>query len=366
MTTTNPQDHRAAEIGGPVIDVHHHWLPRELVDHVEDYLPPGYRAERGADGRIGIYDPDGLEGLTVTPERWCGAAVQLADMDAADIDVAVLSAACYPAWITLPAARLLNDAYADLQRKHPRRFVGLAHMPPLGDAGALEELERARRLGLRGVCITTNFQGRYPDDPAIRPLLRKAAELDMPVVVHAAGAPAENVALRPYNLYRTFGRSFDSCLVAARLLASGVLDELPGLRVVIPHLGGGFFAHVGRVAAGPRATTATASTAPGAGPLPGSVERAAISPASRTPRGLDQLLFDTAPSFTWSPLEIGWAVEGLGVARLALGSDYPVGADPRVLSAAVDHVRALPLDPADRARIAGGNAAAFLGLPDEP
>jgi predicted TIM-barrel fold metal-dependent hydrolase len=84
---------------------------------------------------------------------------------------------------------------------------------------------------------------------------------------------------------------------------------------------------------------------------------------ARTRRGLERLLFDTAPSFTWSPLEIGWAAARLGPARLALGSDYPVGADPRVLRDAVAHVRALPLDAADRARIAGANAAAFLGLP---
>jgi predicted TIM-barrel fold metal-dependent hydrolase len=334
----------AADLGARAIDVHHHWLPRELVDHVEDYLPPGYRAERGSDGRLGIYDPDGLEGLTVDPERWCRPDVQLADMDAAGIQVAVLSAACYPSWLTMPAARLLNDAYADLQRQHPSRFVSLAHVPPVDDPGALAELERARGLGLRGVCVTTNFQGSYPDDPPYRPLLRKAADLDMPAVVHAAGAPAENRVLRPYSLYRTIGRSFDSCVVAARLLASGVLDELPGLRVVIPHLGGGFFLHVGR--------TAGVSQPEAAGEI-----------RERTRRGLERLLFDTAPSFTWSPLEIGWAAERLGPARLALGSDYPVRNDPAVLVDAVAHLRALPIEPADRIRIAGANAAAFLGLP---
>ncbi|HZS01839.1 MAG TPA: amidohydrolase family protein [Chloroflexota bacterium] len=339
-----PSAHPAADLGGRVVDLHHHWLPRELVEHVEQFLPPGYRAERRADGRLGVFDPDGLEGLTVAPERWCRAELQLAEMDAAGIDVAVLSAACYPAWLTMPAARLLNDAYADLQRQHPRRFVGLAHVPPCGDDGALAELARAHGLGLRGVCITTNFQGAYPDDVAIRPLLRQAAALAMPVVVHAAGAPAENRALRPYGLYRTIGRSFDSCLAAARLLASGVLDELPTLRVVIPHLGGGFFLHVGRVAGVSRPEAAEAIR-------------------ERTRRGLEHLLFDTAPSFTWSPLEIGWAAQRLGPARLALGSDYPVGDDPRVLSDAVAHVRALALDPADRAGIAGANAAAFLGLP---
>ena len=113
--------------------------------------------------------------------------------------------------------------------------------------------------------------------------------------------------------------------------------------MVIPHLGGGFFLHVDRVLAGPRAT------AGGEG-------------LGRSRRGLEQLLFDTAPSFVWSPLEIAWAAARLGVGRLALGSDYPVG-PPSVLADAVAHVCALPLAATDRARIAGANAAEFFGLP---
>ena len=333
-----------ADLRKPVIDAHHHWLPRELVDHLERYLPPGYQAERLASGTVAITDPDGLEGLTIDPAVWCDADLQVAHMDAVGVDVAVLSAACYPAWITLDAARLLNDTYAELQRAHPRRFVALAHVPPFGAEGALEELDRAvRDLGLRGVCVTTNFGGRYPDAAEFRPLLRKAAELNVPVVVHAAGAAVENHSLRPYGLYRNLGRSFDSCLVAARLLLSGVLEELPDLRVVIPHLGGGFFLHVDRILAGP----AAASTGPS-------------RPRSR--RGLDQLLFDTAPSFVWSPAEISWAAVRLGAQRLALGSDYPVGAGQRVLADAVANVRGLPLDAADTRGIAGTNAAAYFRL----
>lgn len=132
--------------------------------------------------------------------------------------------------------------------------------------------------------------------------------------------------------------------MAARLLASGVLDELPGLRVVIPHLGGGFFLHVERVLRGPAARGGG-----GAG-------------ASRR-RGLDQLWFDTAPAFVWGPREIGWAAEALGVGRLVLGSDNPVGSLARVLADAVAHVRGLVLDAAVRRRVAGASAAALFGVP---
>ncbi len=344
MAAVDPEEAPVGELGGRVIDVHHHWLPIELVDRIERYLPVGYVAERRANGVVSIADADGLEGLTIHPDRWCRPDVQLADMDAAGVDVALLSAACYPSWITLGAARLLNDAGADLQRAHPTRFVAMAHVPPFGEPGGLAELERAgRELGLRGVCITTNFRGRYPDADEYRPLLRKAADLDMPVFVHAAGAAVENRSLRPHNLYRNLGRSFDHCLVTARILLSGVLDELPGLRMVMPHLGGGFFLHVDRVLAGPGAE--------GADPARGAKRR-----------GLEQLLFDTAPGFVWGPTEIGWAATRLGTERLTLGSDYPVGGSPQTLVDAVASVRALGLSAEARGRIAGGNAAAFYRL----
>jgi hypothetical protein len=58
---------------------------------------------------------------------------------------------------------------------------------------------------------------------------------------------------------------------------------------------------------------------------------------------------------------LGRALRQWGAGRLALGGDYPV--DPAsVLAGAIAHVRALPLDASDRARIAGANAAAFFGL----
>jgi len=40
---------------------------------------------------------------------------------------------------------------AELQQKPATAFVGLAHIPPFGEVGALEELERAiREYGLKG------------------------------------------------------------------------------------------------------------------------------------------------------------------------------------------------------------------------
>jgi predicted TIM-barrel fold metal-dependent hydrolase len=78
---------------------------------------------------------------------------------------------------------------------------------------------------------------------------------------------------------------------------------------------------------------------------------------------MEQLLFDTAPSFWYGPTDIACAVANLGVERVALGSDYPAFWEPSVMADAVAHVKALPIGEADRARVAGGNALAFYKLP---
>jgi hypothetical protein len=56
---------RDAGLGGPVVDVHHHWLPRELVDHIEQYVPGDYRVVRADGAPIRIYDPEGVQEMAV-------------------------------------------------------------------------------------------------------------------------------------------------------------------------------------------------------------------------------------------------------------------------------------------------------------
>lgn len=326
---------------GTVVDVHHHWLPREIIDTLEQHVPEDHRVVR--QGEVArVYDRAGSQVFVVSPIYY-DVKQQLADMDAGGIDVALLSGSCYPSWITLRAARLINDAAADLMREHGARLKPMIHVPPFGEDGILEEMERAAKLGLTGVCICTNFGGLYPDEDAYLPFLKKAAELDSVVFVHAAGAPVHSEDLARYDLARTLGRSLDHCLVAVRMLFSGRLAGIPNLRMVMPHLGGSFYAQTRRFFDSPATVM------------------------SEAPKGpyrelLDQLLFDTAPSIWHGPEHVDFAVKQLGVSHVALGSDYPVGSDPTWLAKAVESVRALSYPDAEKRRLAGGNTIDFYRL----
>lgn len=324
---------------GPAIDIHHHWIPREMVERLAEYLPEGYSI-RETPGIKNIIDPQGLRVQSVFVEEFPDIERRLQLMDEAGIQQALLSPGCYPNWITMKAARLMNDASADIARHYGDRLKPMVNVPPHGEPGILEEMERAAKMGLRGVAATTHFGGQYVDEEVYLPFLRKAAELDLPVFVHAAGAPVHYDDLRKYNLTTPMGRSFDLCLAPLRLIMSGRMDGIPTLKVVIAHLGGFTLLNLDRFFGGP------AREGHGGVPL------------EQARKSMEHMLFDTAPAGWFGPAEIGFAINALGVERVALGSDYPHGA----LQDAMDHLRGLDSDDTTKRRVAGENARAFYGL----
>src|SRR5450759_4438385 len=53
-------------------------------------------------------------------------------------------------WLDLEMCREVNDAMHELKRRFPERILTLAHVP-IGEPGALDELERCVSLGVSGV-----------------------------------------------------------------------------------------------------------------------------------------------------------------------------------------------------------------------
>jgi len=85
-----------------------------------------------------------------------------------------------------------NDYIADVQGQDPETFIGFASVNPnyRGVRAAVDELERAvTELGLQGLKLYPMYQHWSPADPILSfPIFEKAAELDIPVLVHQAGS----------------------------------------------------------------------------------------------------------------------------------------------------------------------------------
>jgi predicted TIM-barrel fold metal-dependent hydrolase len=326
-----------------IIDVHHHFLPRSFFDHIDTLLPPDLEAvwhEGAFAGR------DRRTGFTFTPLRnlscWYDPDTQLRAMDAAGIDHAVVSAACFQDWMTIEAARTINDGTAELVARYPDRFSGMISVPPDLAQETASEIKRGRELGLCAINMTTTHRGRYPDHEDFRPLFEAAASLKLPIYIHPSWhTPLPN--MDRWDLDRAIGKPTDLNLGIAGLMFGGTFNDLPDLRVMFAHLGGSLPVTLRRLFYG----------------QPGWLR----VPDYDYPTLLKRLFVDTAPGMWWSPIDIECAAKIIGVEQLLMGSDYPLSNDPTgVLKLAVGNVGGTGLSGGDKQKILARNAVSLFGL----
>ncbi len=237
-------------------------------------------------------------------------------MAGAGIDVLVSSAAplalvdSFPPDEALELALLLNEAQAEATRSYPNRYFGLATLPMQDSARAVDVLEDAvNRLGLRGVCIGSNINGRPISSEECWPVYERLEQLDVPLFLHPTSS-IMRASLDDFGLEFLVGFVFDTSVALLRLVFSQVLEKHPKLRIVHPHLGGVLPYLAGRID--------LEYLAPWAGnkklPRPPSeyvrrcytdiaVNNPAALQLARNFYGLDHLLFAT--DYPWWPPNVG-------------------------------------------------------------
>lgn len=281
-------------------------------------------------------------------------AARLADMDASGITVQVLSVAgpgadLLPGQQGIDLARAYNDALAEATARHPERYRGFAHLPMLSPDAAARELERSvKQLGFHGVLVNGPTDGRFLDDPMFEPILAQAEALDLPIYIHP-GIPSEPVRSAYYDnlpghfsftiALSAWGWHAETAIHTLRLVLSGALDRHPKLKIVIGHMGEALPFMLDRI----DETTAMEA-------------KARLSRSVRQTI-LDQVWITTSGFFTMAPFMA--ALMTFGVDRILFSVDYPFASNLRARA----FLDALPVSPADRIKIAHGNADALLRLP---
>ncbi len=321
-----------------------------IVDFQHHYIPVALAKKRGLYSNTGrtLLQEGGLPATTMH-QRLYDLELQLKDMDEAGVDVSVLS--CLLGWTApMEECRFINNDLAEIQKKFPRRFIGLAQAPVLEGKTAIAELRRAlTELGLHGVTITSQVTGVSLDSPKLYDLYELACELDAPVFVHPALVPTGYQHLQDYDLPRVLGREVDLTVATTRLIAGGIYDRYPNLKIVMAHFGGGIAAVKERLV--------------GKGYRFGTLKK---------PFGeyFDQVYFDMA-GFEGGTIALNCALQGIRPERLVFASDYPqdftgvntdTGKGMSDLRNYIAAVRKLPLSAAEREDILSGTAARLLKL----
>jgi len=307
--------------------------------------PRDYQMRVEGSGEKEIFIRDDRHSTPVYAE-FHDADAKVAGMDRKGIDISVLSVTpvVFFYWLDadagLAASRLLNDGIARMVAVRPERLRGMATLPMQDPDAAVTELERVvREHGFRSVELGCRVRGELLAEPRFRPVLRRAQELGVFIFTHPYVAGSLPPDLGCYYLGNLAGLPLDTVLMAAHLMFSGALDELPDLDIVLAH-GGGFLPYqIGRLEHGYK------------------VRKEARANTSSSPlRLLRRFYFDT---LTHDLDALRFLVAKVGAGRVTIGTDAPFDMaeeDPLAM------INALPgLSARDRDRILGLNALKLLG-----
>jgi aminocarboxymuconate-semialdehyde decarboxylase len=140
--------------------------------------------------------------------------------------------------------RIINDGFAELCAKERDHFPGWVAQVSLDspDAGVAEAERAINQLGALGVQVYTNVAGKPLDQPQYLPFWKKMNELGKPVWLHPArGANMPDYLAEKKSLYEiwwTFGWSYETATAMARLVFSKIMDNHPNLKIITHHFGG--------------------------------------------------------------------------------------------------------------------------------
>lgn len=278
---------------------------------------------------------------------------RIADMDAAGITMQILSLTSpgteqLEATEAIRLAHTTNDLLAEAIGRHPDRFAGFAALPTAAPVTAADELERTiRTYGFKGALINGHIRGRYLDDPFFWPILERAEALQVPLYLHPTPPPQSVIATSYTGHFApevttalstaAWGWHIETAIHILRLILSGAFDRYPGLQLIIGHLGETLPFMLPRLDLG----------------LPIQVTKL------NRPIGayLRENLHYTFSGFNYLPAFLDLLFQ-VGVDRIMFSADYPYSS----MVQARTFLEQLPISPADKEKIAHGNAEHLLRL----
>jgi predicted TIM-barrel fold metal-dependent hydrolase len=305
------------------IDTHHHILPPRYLEQERERL-------RGTSHAL---FPRLVEW---TPDR----AVET--MDRAGIATAVSSISTPGIWFGDAAAarrlaRECNEYAARLAGDHKRRFGMFAALPLPDVDASLREIEYALDvLGADGVGLMTNYDDRWPGEPAWAPVFDELERRRAVVYFHPTAAKA-CTNLLPGLPPATLEFPFDTTRAITSLLLSGTFSRCPHVRFIFSHGGGALPMLAGRLAGFLSVRTDLAARVPN-GVLP----------------ELRKLYYDVVG--VANPVAFGAVRQLAGISQLLFGTDYPFFPPDRTVNGLAE----LGLGPGDLRAIERDNALALL------
>lgn len=248
------------------------------------------------------------------------------------------------------AASRANDFLAEQVGRRPDRYAGFAAVALQDPPAAAQELRRCvRELGFVGAMVngytnvTDHDHGAYYDEPGFEVFWRTAAELEVPVYLHprpALPAAGRSIQDHPELVGATWGFGTETATHTLRLIFSGLFDRLPGLQLLLGHLGEGLPAMLWRT-----------QYCFDLNPFDKKIDKTLAEYFA------DNIQITTSGNFSDQALIN--ALLTVGGDRILFSVDYPYADTAQ----AAQWIERAPISESDRRKIAHGNARHLFGLP---
>ena len=326
------------------VDIHTHILPENIPDFKKKF---GY----GGFIRLDHHKPccarmmmDDKFFREVDENCW-SAKKRIEECDKHMVNVQVLSTVpvMFSYWAkdkdTLEVARFLNDHISELVKNNPKRFVGLGTVPMQNPEMAIQELERCKKIGLKGIQIGSHINDWNLDRKELFPVFQKCQELDMSAFIHPWDMMGQQ-KMGKYWLPWLVGMPAETSLAICSMIFGGVFERLPDLRVAFAHAGGSFPATIGRIEHGFNVRP----------------DLCAID-NTKTPK--DYLGSFYVDSLVHDKKMLDYVVNLIGENRVCLGTDYPFPLgelEPGKL------IHSMSFSDQKKARLLGENAMDWLNI----
>ena len=329
-----------------VVDLHCHYLNPEVAAKAAHLNPAQHDPSTVFANEL--TRETNVKQMKTRAPKLTGVDVRIQDMDRMGVDIQAVCPAPFQFFYFADAgygaelARDVNHGIAKLVADHPDRFVGLGSVPLQDAELAVRELDYAvKELGLRGVEICTNVNGRNLSDPelGLEKFVARCAELGVVIFMHPLGyTQADRLTQHYFN--NVIGNPLESTLAVSSLIFDGVMQRYPKLKIVVAH-GGGYVAHYwARMDHAWRARPDCRTV----------IKR---PPSSY----LEKFYFDT---ITFDPVMLKHLIDRFGADHVVLGTDYPYDMGEEDPLGLIAQVKRLPK--AERDLIVGGNAAKLLKI----
>ncbi len=258
-------------------------------------------------------------------------------------------------------AKIGNDELAEILVKYPDKFAGAVACVSWNNIdAALQETDRAIRMGFKGVQITTRVSGEPIDQPQLKPMYEKMAHYDLPIWIHPV----------PYDKLDQdtgiFSWPFETSMAMHHLVSMGIFLDFPNIKFITHHCGGMVPYFEQRIhwlmtsVRDPNAKPTAAPSAPGPGPQPGGPSMVGRVNVRNVEDHFRKFYADTAMYGNTNALMCGYNF--FGPDHIVFGSDAHLGPAPGLTGETIASIERMTIPDSDKEKIFTRNAVNLLRL----